>query len=309
MVQPAYHEWMTAPSWMFVLVFDFDPPYRPRMPPRTPGTLARKQARPDAQHTLAPAAAYAYFLAEAQALQAERVRVCRTDLALAQNNLALGLSAVEPELARLRKELPALPVAELPALPALLAAVRHATARISELQTGSGEGFEARYARARALREPLLDFAEVLVQRSLLPAGRVSRIRAGTGSYDAGQDCIDLADLFTEFAAALKNKSPFDAAYLAETRAAGLALTGITTPTGGRSSEGPELVAAVDAKNRLWTLLEDRHQVLRKVGFYLFGDRAAELVPVLGSRLRTATGAEQPEPGPSADPGADPPPQ
>lgn len=262
---------------------------------RSSAPAARVRADPQ----LSPAAAYQHYLPEAHALPVERVRTIRIDLMLAQNNLMLGLLAVTPELPRLRKELPALPLDDLAELPARLSAVRYANARISELQCG-GESFESLHTRARELREPLLTFAEVLVRLNILPAGRVRDIRAGIGPYDAGQDCVDLADLFSEYGNALKNKSPFDTSYLAATRQAGRALTYFTTPLGGRSGGSPELITAVDLRNRLWTLFEEAHLLLRKVGTYLFDDRVNELVPLLGSRLRIAP-PERPEPAPQPE--------
>ena len=62
-------------------------------------------------------------------------------------------------------------------------------------------------------------------------------------------------------------------------------------------------------RNRLWTLLDDSYQVLRKAGFYLFGDRVDDFVLLLGARQRTPGGAEAPVPTPETDPGADPSPE
>ena len=256
---------------------------------------------------------YAAFLPEAMKLPREQVQGLRGDVTLAYANVEAGVKAVQPHLSRLKTALPELDVGRFATLPALAAALLHATDEAARLwQPARKAEIDAKMARLSALREPMLVIAEGLALLGLLPQGRVARIRSGRGAFDVAQDGVALADLYTEYKTRLAGKQPFSDAQIAEAAQLGQELMRLITPAGGRAPANPEGERATDARDRLYTLLVQRHAELRKAGFYLFGEEADERVPTLGARAGTPRRPEPtpapapPGPAPAADPSAAP---
>lgn len=271
------------------------------MPTTVRKSLARNPispSQPDATG-LSPVEAYQHFLPEAMRLSETEVQVCRADLALCLHNVQLGVDSVLPFEARLHKELPALPFADLRSLPDLAAGLIYAANRMS----GPASKLEVsdKLARLRRLREPMLVIAEGLAMRGLIPGERVTAIRAGKGAIDAARDGIALDALYREFAPQIAGKHPFTEEDCKEIASLGNYLVRAIIPEGGR--QRPEVQSqATQERDRFYTLLAKRHTELRKAGFYLFGNAVDDRVPLLSSRVFRA------KKSPAAGAGSDPPP-
>jgi len=241
------------------------------------------------------------FAPLAKALPAGQVLPCRIDLKLALHNVQVGISNLQPATARLRKELSALPIAELMDSANLCAALLYADEQIAE-QPSKAQNLTD-LARLRQLRGPLLQIAEGLAALGLLPDKKVRAIRTGSGALDHARDGVALAELYRASAAALAGKHPFTPAYLDEIAELGERLTRDVTPRGAKRKAAPG-DTGVELRNRLYTLLVRRHADLRRAGYYLFGEAVADKVPGLQAgrvvhRVKKTAPAPAPAPAPS----------
>lgn len=259
---------------------------------------------------LSLAASFARFLPAAQQLAVERIEPCRFDVNLVFANVQTGLASVLPHLTRIETELPALNAAQFAELSELAGALLYASAQtMASAAPIKREQMNTMLARLHTLREPMLLGAEMYALLGLIPMQRVEQIRSGKGAFDAAQDGVALADLYGEFASVLTNKHPFTAAHFTEIAELGHALMRAITPDGARTAPSPALVAATEARDRLFTLLQDRYDELRRVGAYLFGEERDQKVPTLGarkgrSRAEAAPAAPVPAGGDTAAAGA-----
>ncbi|MDI3291572.1 hypothetical protein [Polyangium sp. 15x6] len=223
--------------------------------------------------------AYDDFLPAAQDLPEADVRTFRADASLAYHNVKSGLDAIAPHTARIAEELPKVDVAELQKLDDLALAVIYAAAQVDRSSDGSTP---ALMEQARVLRDVFIKSADALAAAGILPARAVEKIRAGKGGIDLAQDCVDLAALFTKHAKDIKGKTAVTAANIKEAATVGTDLLKRLKPKGTKSKD-PAL-DSVNARDRLWTLLGQRHRELRRVGMWLWGDEVDQHVPPLQSR-------------------------
>lgn len=245
------------------------------------------------------------YLPEAQALPKERVVPLRIDVAFLVKNVQLGLEAVQPFLTRLRAELPKLPVSDFAQLLPLAEAVLYASERAAQLsQPVRRVEIDAKLKELAVLREAMLLVAEGLAVHGLLQKRAVEQIRSGKGQYDLAMDGRALCDLYTEHKATLAGKHPFTEAEIKRIGELGQELMRVITPDGARLATQDEAVKAAEDRDRLYSLLCERHADLRKAGFYLFGEEVDQKVPTLGARAgrkRTEATPEEPKVGPPAD--------
>ena len=245
------------------------------------------------------------YLPEAQALPKERVVPLRIDVAFLVKNVQLGLEAVQPFLTRLRAELPKLPVSDFAQLLPLAEAVLYASERAVQLaQPVRRVEIDAKLKELAVLREAMLLVAEGLAVHGLLQKRAVEQIRSGKGQYDLAMDGRALCDLYTEHKAALAGKHPFTDAEIKRVGELGQELMRVITPDGARLATQDDAVKAAEDRDRLYSLLCERHADLRKAGFYLFGEEVDQKVPILGARAgrkRTEATPEEPKLGPQAD--------
>ena len=120
--------------------------------------------------------AYDHFLPAAQALDAAAVRSFRADASVAYHNVKAGADALVPLEARIKVELPTVPLKILLGLPDLALAVLFAAAQVDRGADGSTTTL---LARARDLRDLLLSSAEALAKAGILPPRAVEKIREG----------------------------------------------------------------------------------------------------------------------------------
>lgn len=145
---------------------------------------------------------------------------------LAFANVRIGVAAVfgdegTPErkklVAELSKALPELRVKKILELPELGRALLLAAQKVAPAPTGE---IAEKLAIVQKHRAEMLDSAELLAKKGLLPKDAVAAIRAGTGKIDMADDGVALVDLFEKNAAAIAGKHPFTPADLEELRAA-----------------------------------------------------------------------------------------
>jgi hypothetical protein len=263
-------------------------PLAPSKAPAPPTVIVTADiAVPDdlsSQEVVTAKAALAAFLPEALALPAGSILPYRVDAALALHNVKLGLASVLPHRAVLEAELPAIPFAALAALPDLALALRYAALQ-ADRDAPEPRGMMKVMKQMVPLRRKLLSVAEGLAQNDLFPQRRVDAIRAGSGWEDGARDLLDLHDLFVQHAPAIAGKHAITEPMLADAQRIGTFLLANLKPRQGRTTQAPvEPSAAVDARDRLHTLLQARFGLLRKAGHYLFGDSYDARVPALQAR-------------------------
>jgi len=230
-------------------------------------------------------AAYALYLPEAQKLPADRLAEYRADPQLAYQNARRGAENVLAELSRIKHELPLADVEAVRTLPQVAQGLLFAALQVNR-DLGSPGTIEALLGRAHPIRRKLLKAAEALVESGVVDDDDVAPIRPGRGKVDMANDCVALAAVFRKHAKGTAGKTAITAADIAEADEVGSKLQTLLktkgTPTDTRPA--PALAAAVDARGRFWTLVEQRHEMTWRIGAWLWGRAVDEHVPPLQSR-------------------------
>jgi hypothetical protein len=231
-------------------------------------------------------AQYQRFLAEALAIPAEQLIPYRVNPLLAYHNSRAGVSTVLKHEAEL--PLSAEKLAMLQTIPDVALALAFAARQVNTEKQSEGE-IRAKLGRAYEIRDILLQAAEVCARAGLISFADVERIKRGKGPIDGAQDCIDLAALYRREAATLVGRTPATPELIHEAAELGTELVKRLRPANAPEAEPQAetpsaLAAALDIRNRFWTMLSQRHEELWKVGAALFGKAVDEFVPPLQSR-------------------------
>jgi hypothetical protein len=231
--------------------------------------------------------AYDRWLGQAGHLAAKDLIPFRADAPLAYHNVKLGADAVSAFEKQLVAEIVAFDKTRVKDVIDLGLAVVFAVEQANRLAPGGvAMVLGPLQARGRFLREIMLDGAELMAKKKLIPASEVARIRAGQGAIDSANDLVSLAALFNKYEKAIAGKHPITAEEIAEAEDIGGQLLAILKPAGGRKKGRPDdAVAAVDARDRLWTLLVGEHAYLERLGGWLWGRALSDHVPPLQSRI------------------------
>ena len=238
------------------------------------------------------AACYSRFVPEATKLPAADVVICRADVRIAFVNVKHGINAVCTDSDRIREALPQLPLKDVLALPDLCRALIFANTRITG-RPASLKEIEAQLAVIREPREQMLQVAETLAAKKLLPADEVAAIRAGSGKYDMASDGVALVRVYGEHADAVRGRHPFTAEEFEMLRVASEWLLDNLTPDGARRPVERTRGDAAEMRDRLWTLLLRRHSDLRAIGYYFHRDEFEAFTPKLQSRLGAGVAPEE----------------
>jgi hypothetical protein len=244
----------------------------PKSPPKTPTSPA--------DEITGSQKAYEHFLPAAKALSGEGIRLFRADASLAYHNVKAGVDAIAP-LAEIKSELPKVHTKMFLELPDLALAVVFAAAQIDRGTDGQTPALQA---KASALRGVLLPAAEALAAAGVVPAREAQKIREGKGAIDTAQDCVDLGAFFVKHAKAAKGKTAVTAAQAKDAAETGTELLKRLKPKGTRRKDSAAVTDAVAARDRLWSLLAQRHDLLRRVGMWFWGEDVDAHVPPLQSR-------------------------
>lgn len=230
------------------------------------------------------------FLARTEAFHAKEIIPFRADIKVAIHNVVRGVDAVLEHEDTIRSDLPKVEPKRLREIGDLAKAVEFA-ARQVERQVPPPKETRQLIARSYELRNILLIAAESLASVGIFPKQIVAKIRAGSGDFDAAGDCVELAALFTKHAAAVRGKTVVNAALVKEAVEVGSKLMDVLKPARANAQKKtPEqLQKARETRDRLWTLLVREHDLLRRVGAYLFGFKDLDkLVPTLQNAKRAS---------------------
>ncbi|MBI5479012.1 MAG: hypothetical protein HY906_09160 [Deltaproteobacteria bacterium] len=273
-------------------------------------TLRSKRARRTVADDAAPAgsqACYEAHLPAARKIPAAEVRPMRADLALALTNAHVGVDAVLGYVAQLKKELPRVAVVAIATLPDVGLGLAFAAGQVARYAPPPS-GVQGWLKRAHQLRAVMLSSADALAAAGVLPAAALAKIHAGHGGIDTAGDCVALAALFQQHAAAIRGKTPVTAAHVREAAEVGTRLLAVLQPKGAKRKGGTsELKAATESRDRLWTLFERtwEDQVWR-AGAWLFRRAVDQHVPPLQSRVGHKRPAKAAPPTPAAAAGGAP---
>jgi hypothetical protein len=230
--------------------------------------------------SIASQAAYETFLTAVKAIEPGRIEECCADIALAYQNVVRGVESVLGSGAVIVGQLPGVNVVELSMLPRLVQGLAFAAEQVHrQLPVAS---FGSLYERAQHLRRMLRKAAEALAEAQLLPASDVDEVRLH-GRQEPLEDCLGLVALLRRNEAQIAGRSPVTAADLAE---AEQVANKLRTMLGEEDSStgAPAWLKVVEMRDRFWTLLLQRHEVLWRCGAWLYGRRVEEHVPPLPVR-------------------------
>jgi hypothetical protein len=221
------------------------------------------------------------FLAPAKALPGA-IEECRSNIALAFHNTKRGVDSVlgrEADVAAL----PGVNLDELRDLPLLAQGLARAALRVQRDMRASS--FGGLFERAQHLRRKLLKTAEALAEAAFLSAADVASSH-GEGHRDVVGDCQGLVALFRQHEAKLAGRSPVTPEDVTEVERVAEQLRALLAAPGDARDGGnsPLLFEATETRDRFWTLLLQRHDVLWRCGAWLFGRDVDLYVPPLQSR-------------------------
>ena len=233
------------------------------------------------------------FLPLAQKLPADRVSEYRADPHLAYQNVKRGVGNVLSELARIKHELPTADIEAVRTLPQVTQGLIFSALQVNR-DAGSPGTIEGLLKTAHAIRRKLLKGAEALVESDVIPDADLAPIRPGRGKVDMANDCVGLAALYRKYEKKIAGKTAITAADIAAADEAGSKLQTLLKPRGTPADNrlAPALATAVETRNRFWTLVEQRHELMWRIGAWLWGHAVDEHVPPLQSRTVTRASAE-----------------
>jgi len=248
----------------------------------------------------------AKFLAEAT-MPANELITCRANFNWVFKNVRVGVASITNPEARARIEkLPGVQYHQLTELWELAEATAHAASRLEVLGTGAEK--TALQAGVAAKRQ-LLGQISSCVDFGLIPKAQLLALRCGKGSFATAKSIIEAVALLQQLWPQLGGKLLINeeylqsaletAAFLRATASKGTAVT-------------PQRAKAIDDRDRLWTLLVNRHDLLRRVAMWVWGEANldAKVPPLLAHAKMPrkaivapdATVAANPTSGPAAAP-------
>lgn len=227
-------------------------------------------------------AAYDAFLAAAKLLDPSVIEECCADVVLAYHNVSRGVENVLGRGAVVIGKLPDVNIVELSLLPRLAQGLVFAALQVHrELR---GASFRVSFERAQLLRRKLRKAADALAEAGLLADADIDEVRLQV-RQDVLEDCLALAALFRRNEAKINGRSPISAADLREAEQVADKLRAMLGQQGDSSDGGaPSLVKVIEMRDRFWTLLFQRYDVLWRCGAWLYGRAVDEHVPPLPIR-------------------------
>lgn len=224
---------------------------------------------------------YDAFLPAAKALEPGVVEECCADVVLAYHNVTRGVENVLGSGLVIVGRLPDVNINELSMLPRLAQGLAFAALQVQrELRNAP---FGKLFERAQNMRRKLRKAAEALAEAGLLPGADTDEVRL-QGKREVLEDCVALLALFRRNEAALTGRSPVSAADLREVEQVVQKLRVMLGQQPEPGESVPFLVKAMDMRDRFWTLLNQRHEVLWRCGAWLYGRAVEERVPPLPVR-------------------------
>jgi hypothetical protein len=247
------------------------------------------------------AAAFEHFSALVAGTPEDQIETLNADPMVVLHNCQRGLDAIRPHLAHVAEALPLVDQNDFLELPSIALALQFAASRV--FTPASPQEIAERQARLRPMRRMGLAYLGVAAELGLVPSGPVDNIKKNRGPLDEADDGVQIAAMFSQHAAALAGKHPFSAESLKQLGEDGnWLLTQIKPRTAVRDKGAPDPQAV--ARDRLWTDLQRRYDVLYHAGVAVWGRRKVdEHIPSLHAQApQTAKAAATPD-KPAAQPG------
>lgn len=232
------------------------------------------------------------FTPDATAIAASEVVVFRGDASLALTNVRVALDNLAPYIAQIPAHLPMVRPETVTSTADVARAVVYAGMVVPRQTTSSAEVRK----RVKAVAKPRAQMLGVLrtaVERDELPASALDGIGRQHGLRSMASDAVKIAEAFTAHATALQGKHPFTAAEIEALRTDGEWLYEALKPVNARKRRSSREATPKGDRDRLWTLLVQRHALLRKVAHYFCGESFDEVVPPLLSRVKAELPAER----------------
>ncbi|SEL89036.1 hypothetical protein SAMN05444354_109195 [Stigmatella aurantiaca] len=249
---------------------------------RPPEAPAQGSAILSELESLGSQTAYEEFLAAANALEPHLLEECGADIVLAYHNVVRGLEGVLGRGAVLIGRLPDVNAVELSRMPLLVQGLAFAALQVERERHASQ--FGALFEQAQRWRRKLRKAAEALAEAELLTAADIDEVRL-SGRRGTLEDGLALTALFRRNEEKTAGRSPLTGSDVLEAEGAFGQLRMLLGPQG----DGPEgrtaaLRRALEVRDRFWTLLIQRHDVLWRCGAWLFGQNVDDTVLPLPSR-------------------------
>jgi len=237
-------------------------------------------------------AAFQRFLPEAQRIGAKEIKPLRASAALVYHNVKAGTDAVMVHAGHLKAHLPQVDLRELAELPQVALALAFA-ALLAEREVEGSHELKEKLSEAASLRTLLLASSRALAAAGVFSDKEVAKIDRARGPIDTASDCMALGAMFTKHAAEVKGKSPVTSKQAARASELGAELKTRLKAKGVKKMKGGGIVmSAGEARDRLYTLLAERHERLWAVGAYLFGYAVDEHVPALLAPMQKRKGGK-----------------
>ena len=228
-------------------------------------------------------AAYETFLLPAKAVEASAIEECRADIPFTYFIVTRSVENVLGSATVVVGKLPSVNLEELSALPRLAQGLAFAALQVH--REARAAPFGALFERATHLRRKLSAAAGALADANLLPAVDVEEARLHV-RLDVVEESLALAALFQRHLSLVEGRSPVNKTDLLEVEQVAKKLRTLLGRPAPEGEEGsvPALVKAIEMRDRLWTLLTRRHDMLWRCGAWLYGRAVDERVPPLPTR-------------------------
>lgn len=230
---------------------------------------------------------YERMLGQAQEAAAPgRRQTYRGNLPLARHNLKRGLVALREHKTEVEKR-EGITLAGFESLLQVVVALGWALSLRRRVAPTPSE-VPVLVTEAYALRRLFIKSLDAVIEKGLLPATVLEKVRPGQGHSDMLGDLLDLVGTFQEEKnrEILAGRTPVEPSDLARADTVAQRLQLVITPKGGASAarkqtELSDLDTIIDG---LWTLIVEGHREMRKSGFLLWEDALDDYVPLLLSR-------------------------
>lgn len=239
--------------------------------------------------------AYDQFLSAARAIETSAVEACRANVGLAYHSVKRGLESLLSQEVPL-SFLPEVNLEELRTLPLLAQGLAYAVVQWRRQLTAAP--FGALFEQAQRHRRKLITTAEALAEAGLLDSADAQAVWQ-LSRHDVIGTCTAFSELLRKNEKRIAGRSPLSSADLDEAAQVVAQLKALLASGGGAREELtlPSLVEAIQIRDRFWTLLKQRHDLLWRCGAWLYG-RGVELrVPPLEVQ---STQQPRPQPVPQA---------